>query len=46
MGTDDLYLTSSLPDFYHRNAMLIMKLKSLGAWDAYSLDDEGMLTYD
>ena len=46
MSTDDLYLTSSLPDFYHRNAMLIMKLKSIGAWDAYSLDDEGMLQYD
>ena len=46
LGEDDLYLTSSLPDFYHRNAMLVMKLKTIGAWDAYYMDDNGFVQYD
>lgn len=46
LTSGDLYLTSSLPDFYHRNAILIMKLKTIGAWDAYSLNEDGELTYD
>lgn len=44
---DFLYITSNLPDFYHRNAILIASLKYLGAWDAHQINEEtGELEYD
>lgn len=44
---DILYITSNLPDYYHRNAILIASLKYLGAWEAHQIDDEtGELKYD
>lgn len=44
---DILYITSNLPDYYHRNAILIASLKYLGAWDAHQINEEtGELEYD
>lgn len=40
------YWTSSAPDFFHRNAMLVMKLKSIGAWGAYLENEDGDVYYD
>lgn len=44
---DFLYITSNLPDYYHRNAILIASLKYLGAWEAHQINEEtGELEYD
>jgi len=44
---DFLYITSNLPDYYHRNAILIASLKYLGAWEAHQINQEtGELEYD
>lgn len=41
----DLFFTTTWPDFIHRNAIIIAHLKTIGAYDAYSMKD-GILTYD
>lgn len=48
LNVDDsiAYWTSSASDFFHRNAMLVMKLKSIGAWEAYLEDENGDVYYD
>lgn len=48
LNVDDsiVYWTSSASDFFHRNAMLVMKLKALGAWDAYLEAENGDVYYD
>lgn len=43
---DEGYFTTTWPDFFHRNAVLIAYLKKMGAWDAYDINDEGELVYD
>ena len=40
------YWTSSASDFFHRNVMLVMKLKSIDAWNAYIQDENGDVQYD
>lgn len=40
------YWTSSAGDYLSRNALLIMKLKSIGAYDAYIENENGMFVYD
>ena len=44
--TDTLFLTSSAPDFQHRMAILIAKMKADDCWDAHYLDENGFLKYD
>ncbi len=44
--TDTLFLTSSAPDFQHRMAILIAKMKADDCWDAHYLDEDGFLKYD
>ena len=39
------YWTSSAGDYVNRNAVLIMKLKSRGAYDAYIADENGRYKY-
>jgi hypothetical protein len=40
-------VTATAPDFLHRMAILVGHLKTIGAFDAYSLDDDtGRLVYD
>lgn len=39
------YWTSSAGDYLNRNAVLIMKLKSRGAYDAYIADEDGRYRY-
>lgn len=46
IGSDALFITATWPDFIHRTAMLIAHLKHEGVWDAYSLNDKGILQYD
>lgn len=43
---ETLFLTSSSPDFQHRMAMLVAKMMGDGCFDAYSLDENGILKYD
>lgn len=38
--------TATGPDFLHRMAILGGHLRTIGAWDAYSLDEDGILRYD
>lgn len=45
-STETMFLTSTLPDFMHRMAILIAKMKGDGCWDAIQIDSEGMVTYD
>lgn len=45
-GKDTTFLTASSPDFLHRMAILVAKMKSDGCFDAYSLDENGLLKYD
>lgn len=42
---NDLYFTSTWPDFIHRNAMVIAYLKGIGAYEAHYLKD-GKIYYD
>lgn len=44
--SDKSSVTSTAPDFLHRMAILAGHLKTIGAFDAYSLNDEGRLVYD
>lgn len=46
IGSDALFITATWPDFIHRTAMLLAHLKHIGAYDAYSLGEDGILTYD
>ena len=46
LGSDILFITATWPDFIHRTAMLIAHLKKIGAYDAYSLDENEVLHYD
>ena len=46
IGSDALFITATWPDFIHRTAMLVAHLKHEGVWDAYSLNENGILTYD
>ena len=46
LNFDEGYWTTTWPDFFHRNALLIAYLKRIGAWDAYSINDDGELVYD
>lgn len=46
VGSDALFITATWPDFVHRTAMLIAHLKHIGAWNAYSLDKNGVISYD
>lgn len=43
---DIFYVTSTSMDYYHRNAIVKTKLMKRGAYDAYSLDENGALVYD
>lgn len=43
---DGGYFTTTWPDYIHRNAILHAYLKAIGAFDAYSLDENGLLKYD
>lgn len=45
LNTSDLFFTATWPDFIHRNAIVIAYLKTIGAYDAYSMED-GILKYD
>lgn len=40
LSEDMLYITSELPDYYHRNAILMASLEYLGAWDAHTYNEE------
>ena len=44
--TDKSMTTATAPDFLHRMAILGGHLRTIGAFDAYSLDNEGVLKYD
>ena len=46
LGSDVMFITATWPDFIHRTAMLIAHLKHIGAFEAYSLDENGVLQYD
>lgn len=46
LGSDVMFITATWPDFIHRTAMLVAHLKHIGAYDAYSLDENDVLTYD
>ena len=46
IGSDALFITATWPDFIHRTAMLVAHLKHEGVWDAYSLNENGIVTYD
>ena len=46
IGSDALFITATWPDFIHRTTMLVAHLKHIGAWDAYSLNENGIITYD
>lgn len=46
ISADLAFLTSNLPDVYHRTAILYATLKHIGAWDAHTINDEGELKYD
>lgn len=41
-----LFMTSTSPDFVHRNAILCAILKHRGSYDAYSLNENKELVYD
>ena len=43
---DGGYFTTTWPDYIHRNAILHAYLKTIGAFDAYDLDENGLLKYD
>lgn len=43
---DGGYFTTTWPDYIHRNAILHAYLKAIDAFDAYSLDENGLLKYD
>lgn len=43
---DIFYVTSTSMDYYHRNAIVKTKLMKRGAYEAYSLDEKGVLVYD
>lgn len=45
-GKDTMFLTASSPDFLHRMALLVAKLKSDGCFEAYELDKNGQLIYN
>lgn len=45
--TDDiLFATSTMPDFVHRNGIMVAYLKHRGSWDAYVMNDDKKLVYD
>ena len=44
--SDKSMCTATAPDFLHRMAILGGHLRTIGAWDAYSLDENGKLKYD
>lgn len=46
VGSDAMYITATWPDFCHRTAFLVAHLKHEGIWDAYGLDEKGVLKYD
>ena len=46
VGSDALFITATWPDFCHRTAFLIAHLKHEGIWDAYGLDEKGVISYD
>lgn len=43
---DILYVFQTAPDYLHRLSYLKAKLMKRGSYDAYSVNDEGVLTYD
>ena len=43
---DLLFMTSTSPDFVHRNAILCAILKHRGSYEAYSLNEDKELVYD
>lgn len=43
---DLLFMTSTSPDFLHRNAILCAILKHRGSFEAYSLNEDKELVYD
>lgn len=45
LGMDDGYWTTTWPDFFHRNAILIAYMKKEGYWDAYEINDKNELEY-
>lgn len=45
-GKDTAFITCTSPDFLHRMSLLVAKMKSDGCFDAYSLDENGVLKYD
>lgn len=45
LETSDLFFTATWPDFIHRNAIIIAHLKTIGAYNAYKMDN-GILKYD
>ena len=44
--TDKSMCTATAPDFLHRMTILGAHLRTIGAWDAYSLDEDGNIKYD
>lgn len=44
--SDLLFMTSTSPDFVHRNAILCAYLKHRGSYEAYSLNEDKELVYD
>ena len=45
LGIDEGYWTTTWPDFFHRNAILIAYMKKEGYWDAYEINDKNELEY-
>lgn len=43
---DWLYVMQQAPDYFHRLSYLKAKLMARGSFDAYSLNEDGVLTYD
>ena len=41
-----LFLNTTAPDFQHRMTILVAKMMSDGCFEAYSLDENGVLKYD
>lgn len=46
LSMDEGYWTTTWPDFFHRNAILIAYMKDQGYWDAYSINENNQLVYD
>lgn len=46
LGSDFMYLNVMTPDYIIRNAMLKATLINIGAYEAYSMDENNVLQYD